>query len=232
MMDTIFRNPAEHYDRAYFERQYRHEELGAKLNRFLFDDVFRSNDCVIDFGCGGGSMLKELGVRRAIGVDINPIAAAAAQEKGVEVHLRLDEITNGIADLIISNHALEHVENPLGEIRKMHSKLKPGGMLVIVVPCDRASYAYRENDPDFHLFSWSASNIAHLARCANFEVLDAREVKHRFPPRWDVMYRLLGLSALRAVCRLVGQLPGPRLNVRLLARKLIRLPTEVDARKD
>jgi SAM-dependent methyltransferase len=37
-------------------------------------------------------------------------------------------------DTIIMNHTLEHMENPIGVLKKFHGMLKPGGRMLIAVP--------------------------------------------------------------------------------------------------
>ena len=124
-----------------------------------------------------------------------------------------------MADAIISNHALEHVEDPLRELQKLASQLKPGGFLVLIVPCDAPSFPFKENDPDFHLYSWSANNIGNLAKCAGFNVRNASEIRTRWPPKWAWIYRLFGFEALRIATYIWGALPGWRRQVRLVATR-------------
>ncbi|MGB5084687.1 MAG: class I SAM-dependent methyltransferase [Methylocystis silviterrae] len=219
MTEPSFKAAADHYDRQYFEFSSQSGDIIARLQRFMFDEHVKPSDCVIDFGCGAGFMLRELGVARAIGVEINAIAREVARQNGVEIYSTLDQVPDAVADVVISCHALEHVENPLGELRKMHSKLKPDGKLVIVVPCDAPDLGFTASDRDFHLFSWGASNIGNLTRCANFEVLAAHEVRHRLPPKWLTIYNILGFSAVDLAARVSMVLPFKRRQVRLVARK-------------
>ena len=63
----------------------------------------------LDFGCGGGFMLKGLPAKEKLGVEINPAARKQAAENGIRAVESIDEVEDGWADLIISDHALEHV---------------------------------------------------------------------------------------------------------------------------
>ncbi len=220
MAEVSFRSPETHYGEFYFKAQSTTGVVGAKLGRSSFEKFIKHRDTVIDFGCGGGFLLNELGPVRRIGIEINPYAREHARASGVEVYAATDELPKDLmADVIISSHALEHVENPIIELRKLARNLKLGGYLVIVVPCDTPSLPYKENDPDFHLFSWSANNIANLVKCAGFTVHEASELKTRWPPKWDWIYMLLGIEILRLLTHVWGIAPGWRRQVRLVATR-------------
>ncbi len=220
MTEASFRSASSRYDEEYFKYQLSAGKAGARLGRRSFEKFVADRDTVIDFGCGGGSLLNELRPERRIGIEINPHARAYARATGIEVYTTIDELpADLIADVVISSHALEHVENPLQELRKLASKLKPGGFLVVVVPCDAPPFPFKERDPDFHLYSWSANNIANLARCAGFVVHEAAEIRTRWPPKWAWIYRLFGLEALRISTYIWGALPGWRRQVRLVATR-------------
>jgi 2-polyprenyl-3-methyl-5-hydroxy-6-metoxy-1,4-benzoquinol methylase len=105
-------------------------ELAARLNRHLFAKFVHSSGCAIDFGCGGGFMLAELSVHRPIGIDVNRHALEAAKQKGIEVYDDPSAVADEVADVVISSHALEHVENPLRTLRTLFQKVKSGGLFV------------------------------------------------------------------------------------------------------
>ena len=62
-------------------------------------------------------------------------------------------------DLIISNNAPEHCDNPLLELKELHRSLKKGSKICIAVPCDNIKNKYLKEDPHKHLYSWSPSNL-------------------------------------------------------------------------
>ena len=211
--------PEEHYDQSYFNSQWKGSQIGSKINKTHFLPHLHNAKTVIDFGCGGGVLLSELNVDRAIGIEINESAHDMAETLGIEVHKVLDTVEPEIADAIISNHALEHVSDPLGTLRGLHSKLKSGGRIVIAVPSDKANTKFKENDRDFHLFSWSANNIGNLLTAAGFEVLDARHSSLRWPPKMQLIYDTFGEHAVFLAGRLFGLLPHKRTQVVAVALK-------------
>ena len=98
-------------------------------------------------------------------------------------------------------------------------KLKSGGTLVICAPCDKASFPAMVNDPDLHLFSWSANNIANLAKAVGFEIVESREWVHRLPPKWKTLKRFLPAKIFEVTCVLTALLDRRRSQVRLIARR-------------
>jgi SAM-dependent methyltransferase len=206
-----------HYDASYFEYQSRHGETAAMINRVFFEALVRGRKRTLDFGCGGGFLLQVLRVEEPIGVEVNPVAAAHARSLGIHVVSDLNEIADRTIDAIISSHALEHVENPSEQARQMHRVLKEGGVAVVLVPCDRPWMKFSPSDNDKHLFSWSANNIGNLFANVGFKIIEAREIKSRFPPYWYRIYDWFGLGSVRLVAKIYGRMSTVRAQVRLVA---------------
>src|SRR5690606_7136957 len=103
--------------------------------------------------------------------EINETAREYAKTIGITLYDNADKIEDNWADVIISNHALEHVENPLGEIKELYKKLKPGGKIVFVVPHERRK-KYVEGNIHNHFFSWAEINLGNLFKHAGYEVVE------------------------------------------------------------
>lgn len=181
---------AAHYDAAYFDWQRRIGRIGGWCNVHKFAPHIKSDDAVLDFGCGGGYVLSGLDCARRIGVEINPAARAEARHNGIEVYSTTAEVKT-MVDVVISDHALEHALNPLGELRALYSVLKPRGTAVILIPCETIRWKYRPNDTNKHLFSWGPMTLGNLLTEAGFHVLDVHPTFHRKPPKALLMDRLL-----------------------------------------
>lgn len=102
-----------------------------------------ANAAVVDFGCGAGWQsiaLAHSGAARVVGVDNNPRTLAAAQTlaAGEQVDDRvsfvpaLNEESHGAFDVVISQNAFEHFEDPVGILRTMTAALRPGGRILIM----------------------------------------------------------------------------------------------------
>lgn len=207
-----------HYNKDYFAWQKSMGLLGAKLNRFLFEDFISKEDQLLDFGCGGGFLLNELPAARKIGIEINESGRNNAKELGVETVELISEVEDQWADVIISNHALEHVDQPLDIIKELSKKLKPKGKIIFVVPFERTN-SYKANDINYHLYTWSPMNLGNLFHRAGFEVNEVKVVAHKWPPKFDKLVKLFGYKTVYTMARIYGMLNRSQTQVRIVATK-------------
>src|SRR5208337_1673891 len=176
-MAVEFKNVSPHYlgtrGRNYFQEGFGPEKLEGRLLQAEYFRPFCSDDLVVlDFGCADGLFLRNLPAKRRIGVEANAAALDHSREScrqegcSIELYATLEEVEEASVDVLISNHCLEHVPNPLGALLGMLKVLKPGGRLVLMVPFDDWRDAkYREwqpGDRDNHLYTWSPMNIGNL----------------------------------------------------------------------
>ncbi len=93
---------------------------------------------VLEIGCSTGVILALLKKRgwQVEGIEISTKAAEIAKKRGIQVLVRdfMQVKIDGKFDLVILNHTLEHLENPMEVIKKVKSLLYPGGLLYIDVP--------------------------------------------------------------------------------------------------
>jgi SAM-dependent methyltransferase len=161
---------------AYFARQNRLAERGAELNLWKFKNHLEPTDTVVDFGCGTGALLQRVPGDHKIGVEVNELARQKARERGIETYAAANDLPDETADVVISNHALEHTLDPLAELRELHRALKPGGTLILWLPLDdwRSQRRLRPDDPDNHLYTWTPRLLGNLLREAAFELRTVR----------------------------------------------------------
>jgi SAM-dependent methyltransferase len=99
----------------------------------------------IDVGCNDGSLLEVLrraGYKKVVGIEPNPVAAAAAGKKGHEVHtsyltpeLATRLVSDGGAfDTVYVRHVVEHVSDLDGFFDAIRTLLRPDGFLVVELP--------------------------------------------------------------------------------------------------
>jgi SAM-dependent methyltransferase len=99
----------------------------------------RGAGSMLDVGCGRGDLLlrfAEAGWSVA-GLDISESAVRAARELGVEASVgTLDTapLPDASFDLIVMNHALEHLHDPVGALGHAYRLLRDGGSLIVAVP--------------------------------------------------------------------------------------------------
>jgi len=210
---------SKHYDQDYFDWQATVGEFGGWANLTKFERFVRDTDTVLDFGCGGGFLLKQLKCRRKLGVEPAEVAATAARSQGIEVFARADELPDHSVDLIISNNALEHTFRPLDELKALFPKLRPGGKIVFVVPCESIRWAYVPKDINHHLYSWSPMCAGNLFTEAGFHVLESKAYIHKWPPLHRQIARWGGRWAFEHACRIYGRLDRVWFQVRVVAEK-------------
>lgn len=188
------------YDERYFEWQKQIGEFGGKANLFKFEDWIGSDDDVLDFGCGGGYLLKNIKTSgKKIGVEINPAAQKTAIENGVTVYKYLKEVSDNSVDVAISNHALEHVQDPYKTLIQLKRVVRPDGFIVIVVPHE-SSKEVNIADKNMHLFTWSPQNLVNLFKECEIEVVDYESICHMWVPHYQMVQKIIGWELFHALC--------------------------------
>ncbi len=196
------------YDEEYFEWQRRIGRFGGTANAFKFRPYVGPADIVLDFGCGGGYLLAGLNCAQRIGVEINDAARREAERLGITVYKDIGDVPDESVTVIISNHALEHVECPLYTLRALLPKLKPGGKAVFVVPHQGPHEPYTPGDPNQHLYTWNPLTLGNLFAAAGYVEITVDLIRHRWPPGYERWYRLLGQRGFDVLCRLYAVLSG------------------------
>ena len=207
------------YDKKYFTWQKHDGIFGGIANKPKFKDLIKKGDKVLDFGCGGGYLLSSFENIEKHGVEIKTEAHEECKSNGVKVYKNSNLIPQNYFDLIISNNALEHTENPLQEIKNLYLGLKNNGKICVVVPCDNITNKFRKNDPDFHLFSFSPLNLGNLLVAANFKLIESKPFISKWPPYYKIFQKFLGWQLFHLVCRFYGIFSNKWWQVKAIAEK-------------
>jgi len=210
---------SEHYDDKYFSWQESIGRFGGWANQTKFAEFISSESRVLDFGCGGGFLLKNLQCSKRIGIEINPAAAECAKRNDIEVYGNVADVPDEYVDVIISDNALEHTLQPLQELKLLLGKLRLGGKIIFVVPCDSISFGYKPNDINRHLFSWSPMNLGNLFTEAGYSVIESRPYKHKWPPKYETIAKIGGRKLFDAACRIYARIERSWYQVRIVAEK-------------
>lgn len=168
-----------------------HRDETYILEEDLFKNIFtrRINEVtklinsgkVLEIGCSAGLMLslfkkKGFEVR---GVELSRKSAQEAIKKGIDVKIGFFEKVNFTEkfDLIILNHTLEHMENPVEVLKKVKSILKPKGYVLIDLPNFGSPVAKILKGnwplllPDEHLWHFSQNSFEKLFKKLDFKIL-------------------------------------------------------------
>jgi SAM-dependent methyltransferase len=93
----------------------------------------------LDVGCGRGDLAAALIARgwRVDGVELSERAGALASARGISVvgpTVAQATLATAAYDLVVMRHSLEHMLDPVGDLRRLRDALRPGGRAIISVP--------------------------------------------------------------------------------------------------
>ena len=182
----IFQNPR--MDEAdtheyYMSGRYRASMNGDKKNpddkekkraeyiyRYAYDRVTNSAapESHLDIGSSRGYLLKSVGAKRRVGVDLYP---EYCEFKDIEMYTSMDDV-KGKFDLITIIHMLEHERFPVQALKDARSKLKPNGTLIVEVPAEPSQYGLP------HLFVFKSWTLAYCLNRAGFEMIGVAFTPH------------------------------------------------------
>lgn len=133
---------------------------------------------VLDFGCGNARLLHRLrdrGLRDLVGFDFDPKARAAARGDGFEIVDTLDALRPPARpfDVIVLNHVVEHLDDPVATLTGLLGLLRPEGLLYLRTPNVSSALARLFGD-DWR--GWETPRHLHL-----FDVRSARRLAERLP---------------------------------------------------
>ncbi len=170
--------------RKHYETEFR------LIERFLPQPQADKRPRVLDFGCGVGAYLDVLTARGWDTYGLEP--GRAARDLAGQRHHMLDEVpSTEDFDLVIVNHVLEHVRDPLAITRSLARALRIGGRIFVSSPnlgrlAEHQKIHYVRSD--YHIFSYTRSGMASLLGLAGLEMVPAKD-----GPDWD----RLGEAAVR-----------------------------------
>jgi SAM-dependent methyltransferase len=93
----------------------------------------------LDVGAGRGDLAAMLVARgwRMTGIEPSEAACAVAAERGVDMRpgvLATVALEPGAYDAAVFRQSLEHTDDPVGDLRRVHAALRPGGVVAVSVP--------------------------------------------------------------------------------------------------
>lgn len=126
------------------EKKWRAKQIFRKLA-----DIVPINAMIIDIGCMYGftlEVLRSLGYRNLIGIEINASAVMECKKKGFTafqgtfsqwVNSNASKFNEGCTCFLLS-HVIEHIQNIHSFLNELHDILKVGDYLIIMVPNSNA----------------------------------------------------------------------------------------------
>ena|SRR3989344_3814760 len=146
---------------------------------------------LLDVGAATGYFL-ELAAKhgwQTHGIEISEYAASVARAKGLAVRtgtLETVEVPQSSCDVVTLWDVIEHVPDPKAALRRIHSLLRPGGLLAINTPDGTSLLAkllkarWHLVVPPEHLFFFGPRNFQKLIEPIGFEVLTTKKIGKKF----------------------------------------------------
>lgn len=188
----VWSDPLPHNPRRFYEDDYRVSYKGAyspkpkhilragnvALSRYQkIARLLSEPQVILDVGTGGGEFAYLLrSLRHDVwGIEPNKgYAEYSVHEYGLDVRVGFVQdviLPKDTFDVITIWHVLEHTENPYAVMVKLHTLLKPQGVLVIEVPNVEATcQSPKSTFHEAHLFNFNVSALSRLAEKASFIV--------------------------------------------------------------
>lgn len=128
------------YEPEDFTRIYR-SKYNCNYGKHIFDEInkiklIRPKTRVLEFGAGGGWNLLPFikAGAEVLGVDYSPNLVQLGRDNGINMMEGGIENIEGLFDVIITNHVLEHLSNPVESLKLLISHLNKNGIIYIAVP--------------------------------------------------------------------------------------------------
>jgi SAM-dependent methyltransferase len=143
-------------------------------NRYLIDTVrgsAPSRGRILDFGAGGGQFAAPLA---ALGLDITAVEPDSQllrrlADRNVRAVPALGQLPDDSFEYIYTLNVLEHIDDDLGTLRQLHSKLKSGGRLLIYVPAFPVLYTSMDAKVG-HVRRYTRQALVRRVAAAGFEI--------------------------------------------------------------
>ena len=133
----------------------------------------------MDIGCGPGWFLSSLGSEwDCYGVEVSTFASKIASKSGTIYNGTLEEYTETGFDVIVMNHVIEHIADPISVLKKVKNILNDDGVLIIGTPDfdSAAARRYGDNfrllDDPTHVSLFSQESMYRCLRDLGFHVDD------------------------------------------------------------
>jgi len=171
----------------------RHKIMRADIKKFCE----HKKKSLLEIGCGDGLELKNLlGIKNLelSGCDYNKIRQARARKLLPGVHIFYADIRKGLQvkrkyDAVLLNHVLEHIQDDDLLLTRIHSLLKPGGVLFLGVP-QEASLPYVIRNHVFepyilwrtdHVHFYTSKTVLQKLENTGFQAALVRYFNYAFP---------------------------------------------------
>lgn len=103
----------------------------------------RADNSVLEFGAGIGTLASiwhSTTGKRPECIEIDQDLRDTLSSRGFTTHKDIESVKNEF-DIIYTSNVLEHIHDDTGVLKKLHTKIKPGGVIAIFVPAFSCLYS-------------------------------------------------------------------------------------------
>ncbi len=200
--DTKLQQSDYHRDETYKEEERLFNNIFLKRVNII--SGFKKSGRVLEIGCSTGIMLDLLKKRgwQVRGVELSQAAARVAQKRGIKVVVdNFNKINlKEKFDVVILNHTLEHLENPVEIIKKIKNLLLTGGLIYIDLPNFGGLSAKLMGKnwplllPEEHLWHFTEKSLKILLKKNDFKIIFIEKASGIWDygnPLWGLILSLL-----------------------------------------
>lgn len=190
------------YDESYFINEnpkggYANYFEGMRINKKTFlerlkkiENKYGKKGKILDVGCALGDCLveaKKLGWKNAKGLEVSDYAFKIAKKRNLKVKrgvLEENYFRKGSFDVVLYQDVIEHIVNPVAELKKVYEILKPGGLIFIVTPDIEGVWSrmlgsfWYHYKPYEHLSYFSQKTIKLLLKQSGFANISTQPTYH------------------------------------------------------
>lgn len=190
------------YDKTYFINEnpkggYTNYFEGMRINRRTFSDrlgkiekKLGKKGRLLDVGCALGDCLleaKRLGWKEAEGIEVSDYAYQFAKDRGLNVRLGTingNSYKPSTFDVVTYQDVIEHIPDPVNELKKIYRIIKLGGIVFLVTPDIGGIWSrllgplWYHYKPHEHLTYFSQKSISRALREAGFTNIETRKTYH------------------------------------------------------
>lgn len=190
------------YDKTYFINEnpkggYANYFEGMRINRKTFSDRLKKIEDklgkkgkLLDVGCALGDFLieaKARGWKEIEGLELSHYAVNFARQRGLKINEgQLDDnlYSPNTFDVVTYQDVIEHITDPMGELKKIYRILKPGGLVFFITPDIKGLWAkllgplWYHYKPREHVIYFSEKSINFALRKAGFINIETSKTHH------------------------------------------------------
>ena len=171
----------------------RRDVLWRVLCKHYFSRFIRTDDCVLDIGCGHGAFINAVAARKRIGMDSwpdFPTYLQAGVQPIIGSAVEVGDLVREPVDFAFASNLFEHLTQAdlIRVLDRLRGILSRRGTLAILQPNFR--YAYREYFDDYtHVTTYTHVGLCDLLRANGFDIIDVQprflplSIKSRLPVR-------------------------------------------------